>query len=324
MTLRTIILIVFYVFVLFQSGFAQVDSTTLTYNSFIQYVLKHHPVAKQADLQLNRAMIERLAARGGFDPKIQSDWDEKLFDEKDYFRIFRAGIKIPTDYGLTVTGGYENTDGVFLNPENTTDPRGLWSLGIEANVIQGLLIDERRAALQQADVVQKMTTNERLLILNELLYKASLEYFYWQQLFKTQDVIIESVELAQTYFENTKQSFINGDKPAIDTLEAYLVVQDRLLFLQKNSQNLVKSQQQLENYLWLNNIPLALQTGIEPERLTTFTPIITPDLNQMLVAHPMLLEKEYKIESYSIERKLKRVPVQLFRALPVSNTQVLS
>ncbi|MBK7410356.1 MAG: hypothetical protein IPJ40_21235 [Saprospirales bacterium] len=132
------------------AGMAQGDSTILTYREFIGFVWQQHPLARQAELQMDFADAALLSARGAFDPVLSSGWNEKYFDDKHYYRIFDAGFRIPTWYGLSVTGGYENTDGTYLNPENKTDQNGLWTLGVEANLLQGLLIDERRAALQQA------------------------------------------------------------------------------------------------------------------------------------------------------------------------------
>ena len=133
-----------------KQGIAQQDSIVLSYAAFIENILQYHPVARQAALQNDFAAVEKLAAKGRFDPQLAADWNDKYFDKKHYYRIFNAGFQIPTWYGLTLNGSYENTDGVYLNPENTTTNMGLWTLGVEANLLQGLLIDERRAASPQA------------------------------------------------------------------------------------------------------------------------------------------------------------------------------
>lgn len=290
-------------------SFAQTDTTLLTYNQFITNVLNHHPLAKQANLQPDFAAAEMQAARGQFDPQLSSNWNDKYFDKKHYYRIFQAGFRIPTRYGVDFTGGYENTEGVFLNPENKTDKYGLWSAGIEVNVLSGLLMDERRAALQQAEIFQQVATNEQQMMLNELTLSASAAYFYWQNKNATQQVVLTSVALAQTYLNATRLAFFNGDKPAIDTLEAQLIVQDRQLLLQKNAADLAKAQQQLENYLWFENIPLELQpTTIAPPLSTSDLLPNLDDVNviQLTQNNVEVQEKLIKIAQYEVSQRLKR------------------
>ncbi|MEZ4888223.1 MAG: TolC family protein [Chitinophagales bacterium] len=290
------------------SSSAQNDSIVLTYNVFLKNVLAHHPLSQQADLQSDFSEAAWLSAKGKFDPKLSSNWNEKYFADKHYYKIFEAGFQIPTWYGLTIAGGYENTEGVFLNPENKTDKNGLWALGIEANLLQGLRIDERRAALKQAEVFQKAAENERKMMLNELLFAASQAYFNWQLVFNTQQIIEGGRVLAEEYLEATRQLFRNGDKPAIDTLEAFLIVQDRVNQLQSNEINLLSTQQQLENFLWYDQVPLELQSSTIPENFneTDFTLPVEVPLMQMMDNHPEILEKELKISQYEIEGVVKR------------------
>ncbi|MCB9282713.1 MAG: TolC family protein [Lewinellaceae bacterium] len=269
---------------------------------------QHHPVAGQAALQREWAAAEMRAARGEFDPVLSSGWNDKYFDGKHYYRIFDAGFQIPTWFGLSVNGGYESADGLYLNPENKTDKNGLWTIGLEANLLQGLLIDDRRAALQQAKVFQQASENERIRILNELLFAATEAYIDWQAAYFTRQIIGDALNVAGEYLEATRQSFINGDKPAIDTLEAYLIVQDRLLQYQSNEIEVIRARQQLENFLWYDQIPLELQPATLPEEMGTenFEIPVSPVVDQILANHPDLLEKDYKIAQYSIEQRLKR------------------
>jgi len=289
--------------------FAQQDSLVLTYDSFIRQVILEHPLAKRAALQNEQAAAIRLKAKGGFDPKLAAGWNNKYFVEKDYYRIFEGKVSVPTKYGFEVVGSYQNTDGVFLNPQNKTDKHGLWALGIEANLIQGLLIDERRLANKQAELFEQQAQNEQQLQLNELLMNASQSYIYWQTAVRTQRIIEASQVVAQTYFEATKQSFINGAKPAIDTLEAYLVVQDRLLLGQKNRQTLVVGRQLVEQYLWTNDEPLFLNEVLVPAPFdsTWQTNLSFSFLtDSLLEQHPVLLDKRLMIQSYELSQRLKR------------------
>ena len=56
----------------------------LSYNEFLGYVKKYHPLVKSAQLEINMAQANLMMARGGFDPKIEADFDQKQFKGKDY------------------------------------------------------------------------------------------------------------------------------------------------------------------------------------------------------------------------------------------------
>lgn len=284
------------------------DSTVFTYKSYLENVIRYHPIAKKADLQTKIGAANWLAAKGNLDPKLGFSWNEKDFDEKLYYRQYAGKVKVPTTLGIDVVGGYENTAGEFLNPENKTDKNGLWHLGVEVNLLQGLIVNERKIALEQAKVFQSRTDNERLIILNELLYAASKAYLDWQKYFYFQTVYQENINIANTYFTNTKLSFESGEKTAMDTLEAFILYQDANNAFQKNELSLVAARQNLENYLWLDEKPVVLQAAILPENYQNdfFQP--NPDFNfdTAINTHPLLQTYVYKQSYFELEQRLKR------------------
>lgn len=304
---KRILLSALFFFLIFCAN-AQSDSTVLTYQKFIENILLYHPVANQAELQKDFAKAEMLKARGNFDPVLYSDLNEKQFDKKNYYQIFNAGMQIPSYLGLSLLGNYENTNGDFLNPENTTTNNGLWTIGVEANLLQGMFIDERRAALKQARIYQNATQNERVLMLNELLFSASVAYLNWQMLSEIEAIIQENLTLANNYFNATKEAFLNGSKPAIDTLEAFLIIQDRLNSLQKNQINLQKAKQELENFLWFKSLPLELQANTFPDKMNNNNFAFPLDIliEDLVEQNPQILQKEYKLQAYEIEQKLNK------------------
>lgn len=290
------------------NGNAQTDTTIFSYQEFLINIVRFHPIAKQANLKTDLGQAEWLAAKGNLDPVLTSNWSEKKFDKKRYYRQFQGKLKIPTVLGIDFVGGYENTEGVFLNPENTTDKYGLWNVGVEVNLLQGLWINERRTALRQAKIYQNIAENERQILLNELLYAASLAYLDWQKNYYAQQVIIESIELAETYLENTKQSFFGGEKTAMDTLEALLIYQDALTKSQFYEGKRLKAQQNLENFLWFNDLPLILETTVKPVNyeVPIFEIIPNPNVENLLINHPAINEKINKQAYFEVEQRLKR------------------
>ena len=149
------------------------EPSVLTPDDLIRLVLTRHPVARQADLQIRRGAATRLAARGGFDPKLYADLDQKYFDDKSYFSHLEGGMKVPAWFGAEVKAGFEQYSGSYLNPERTVPAGGLVAAGVNLSLGQGLWIDQRRATLFTARLYQQATVVERQLILNDLLFDAT-------------------------------------------------------------------------------------------------------------------------------------------------------
>ncbi|MEY4351108.1 MAG: hypothetical protein RL078_1175, partial [Bacteroidota bacterium] len=147
--------------------------------AFLLTVLEQHPLAKQANLIPEFAETYVLKARGGFDPKINYDLSQKYYGDKLYYSLSDAQLKVPTWYGLSLKTGLEQNRGTYLDPQGATPTNGLWYGGIEANLGNGLFIDERRAELQKATIFQQSSQLEKRLALNELLFEAGYAYWNW-------------------------------------------------------------------------------------------------------------------------------------------------
>ena len=287
---------------------AQSPDSIFSLEEFLTSVQLHHPIALQAGLLTERARAELLFARGFLDPVVTADWDQKNFDDKLYWQTYRGKLTVPTALGIDLVAGYEQTTGQFLNPEQNTSERGLWNVGLEAEVLQGLIVNERRIALDRANVIQELNENQRQAAINELLYDAGKAYVEWQKFFYYGEVLDSNFILADNYFEATKSSFEAGEYTAMDTLEAFIQLQDAVTMLQKNANELVKARQTMENYLWFNGTPLELQPGIQPSPLPPGVPLIDIDPSISLVArNPEILAFLNEQEILQIEQRLKRV-----------------
>ena len=243
---------IFFVLFLFSfKTFAQPKAgSEFTYDEYLGYVKKNHPLVKQANLEISQAQAALMQARGGFDPKIEVDFSKKQFKDKEYYSILNSSFKIPTWYGIEVKAGFENDSGIFLNPENTLPNQGLASLGISVPIGQGLFINQRMADLRKAKISLNLSQNQRKLEAIVVLYDASVSYFNWKRNFK-------EVQLYQTYLKNAELRFkgirsliSNGDKPAIDSVEAKIIVRNRSLNLEESQLKLNKAKLELANFLW--------------------------------------------------------------------------
>jgi len=294
------------------SVWSQNTSKELTYNEFLGFVKKYHPLVKSANLEINQAQANLMMARGGFDPKIEVDFEQKKFKDNQYYSILNSSFKIPTWYGVEIKAGFDNNEGIYLNPENTVPNQGLTSLGISVPLGQGLFINQRMADLRKAKIQVKLSQAERNLMAVSVLYDASVAYFNWKRNYN-------EVTLYQTYLNNANiryqgiaKSIEQGDKPAIDSVEAGIIVRNRKLSLEESQLKLAKAKLELANFLWLeNNVPLELQDDIIPEEnlvLTIKETLRTNDLmldNPSLENHPKINALEQKIEMLDVERKLK-------------------
>ncbi|MFZ4105902.1 TolC family protein [Flavobacterium sp.] len=284
----------------------------LSYNEFLGYVKKYHPLVKSANLQINNAQANLMMARGAFDPKIEVDFDKKQFKDNTYYSILNSNFKIPTWYGVEVKAGFDNNEGVYLNPQNTLPNKGLTSLGIKLPLGQGLLINQRMADLQKAKIQLQWSQAERKLQSIEVLYAASIAYFNWKLNYSQVQLYKNYLKNAEVRYNGVSNLIKNGDKPEIDSIEAGIVVRNRKLNLEDSQLKLAKSKLELSNYLWLeNNVPLEIQESIIPEDQLGMTIQETLKTNDLIVPntaienHPKINALQSKIAILEVERKLK-------------------
>jgi outer membrane protein len=273
-------------------------------NHFFELVKANHPIAQQAGLLDNMAIENLKVAKAGFDPKIRSDWERKQFNDKQYYSVWKSGVNLPTWYGLEVDAGYDIASGEFLNPENYLPKQGVGYLGVSANVLQGLIIDERRANLQLANIEIDATNIQQQLIINELLYQSGKAYWDWVFASNQLATYSEALVLARQRYQIIKENYQIGEVAGIDTLKAILQVQMREIEYSEAQNNLQNSIANLSNYLWQNGEPSLLQLNTAAPNLKRLSPNV-PKIN-FNENHPELLKVEYKLASLKVEGQLKK------------------
>lgn len=308
--MRFLIIILFIALPWFSLGQEQ---KILQQDQLLWFVENFHPISKQGKLLLNKGEGYVRKARGAFDPYLHSDFSQKQFEGKEYYGILNGGLKVPTWYGVELKTGFEQNDGLFLNPENTVPANGLWYAGISVPLAQGFLLDNRRASLKQAQLFAESTEAEQRKLLNDLYFDAIQHYWKWVETWNRYQVYEESLLLAKVRFEGVRQSFFQGDKPAIDTLEAFIQVQNRQMSLRQFEILYQKSSLDLSNFLWFEkNTPLEITDSLRPPtfqeiNLANFrTNFVLQDLLvQVSEQHPELQLYEYKLASMDVEKRLK-------------------
>jgi outer membrane protein TolC len=288
--------------------------TPLSYQEYLLRVTQNHPTAQRANLLNDLAAEQIRVAKGNFDPKLNSDWQAKRYNDKIYYSQFDAELKIPMYFGADLKIGYQLADGYNLNPADNLPLTGLAAVGISLPLLQGLKIDDRRAALQQARLLKDMNQNERYLTLNDLLFGAALAYWDWIEAYQHLQIAKEALRLSQLRLIDLKNTVLQGERPAIDTIEARLIVQERRLQLQETTMEYDLSKINLNNFLWQ-----AQEQQSSNQANSDFLPIIADtsiialpnpsntsnDWATMIDSHPILTAYRYKSNSLDIERQLK-------------------
>jgi outer membrane protein TolC len=284
----------------------------LTLDAYLGYVKQFHPLVKQANIEVSQAQSEIIASRGGFDPKIEVDYENKQFKSTEYYDLLTTTFKIPTWYGVEIKAGFDRMEGDFLNPQNTTPDNGLAKLGISVPLGQGLLINDRMADLKKAKIFVNLSKAERDLEVANILYLASNSYFNWYRNYN-------EYKLYQTFLKNATIRYDGiiglidaGDRPAIDSVEAGILVKSRKLNLEQARLKLVKSKLELSNFLWFeNNLPLELQDFITPESALEKSIENTLRTNGLLLAtidfenHPKIKSLQNKVSILEVDKRLK-------------------
>lgn len=283
----------------------------LNFTEYLAFVKQYHPMARQADLHLEMGEAELLRARGAFDPKLEVDYASKEFKGTEYYDILNSTFKIPTWYGLELKAGFEQNEGVYLNPERTVPPEGLFSAGVSLSAAQGLVMDKRRAALRVARAYRDQTAAEMDLMVSEVLFEAAVAYWNWARLYRELEIYKEFVSNARERYRGVSRGAAIGEIAAIDTVEGGIVLQDRLLQLEQTRIKLLKQKLEVSNFLWLeNNVPVELQPGTIPEidleKRNSFGEGIEEVLQKYsFEEHPKLRALRAKLEAMRTERRLK-------------------
>ncbi len=284
---------------------------TLEWENVRRQVLQNHPVSRQADLFLQQADYAVLRAKGGFDPKAYVDYYTKNFKDKTYFQYTESGVKLPSFAGFEFKAAYNLASGYYLNSESTLPENGQASLGFTWSLGQGLLTDERRTVLRQAQISTQAASAERDLLRNDLLLDAAKAYWTWVVADNQYNIFNSALQQARIRHDALRESFRQGDKPAVDTIETYIQVQNRQLDVNFAAVDLQNAALGLQNFLWEEGqaAPRAVPTGnaVALENMATSTALADREslLNAALSRHPELRLYQAKLQNLGVERRLK-------------------
>lgn len=267
-------------------------------------IKKFHPVARQAGIEVQIAKAEITASRGAFDPEWSAGNNRKEWDGTTYYNQQTTELKIPTWYGIDVYAGRENITGSRLNPEET---KGTVSyIGFSVPIVQNLVMDKRRAALMQAKNLHQLSEVQRRMVINDLLQDALRTYWDWWEQYHIHLLLKAALQNAEKRLAMVKSAYLLGDRPAIDTLEAFTQVQSFQISVSGVYAEFLKAHLQLSAFLWTENgRQFELPATIIPQDFKPAKPFSLDELLHTANSHPEFTQYRYKLKGLEIEKRLR-------------------
>ena len=299
-----------YLFMVFFFLSTRSYSQELTLTEYLNWVLAEHPLAEKARLNPQMRNAQYLQVKGLFDPLLESKFKNKFFKGTEYYSTSNTTLTYNTPYAIGLVGHFDVNSGNYVNPTDYTSNGGLLALGVSVPLLKGLVIDERRMAKKRAEVMLEAGNLEQQLAINELLGQSVQLYSDWYFAVRKNNIIDSLVSTSERRFFAVRSRYFGGDRSAIDTLEAYVQNQNRLLQFQESKLEVIKSRIALVAFLEFNN----------DNRVAILNETVSPTLNfknelapfrsgsflyTKLEEHPELALYANKGESLRIEEKWK-------------------
>ncbi len=264
----------------------------------IAWVLKKHPLAMAAKAVELRGPAALQGARGGFDPTIVGSYDYKDFKGTEYFQYSDVGVTWQSPLALKVEAGHQFAEGVFLNPDQTVPDAGQAYVSLKLPVLQGLMTDKYRVGVKQGEVAIERNKAAAEIIRNELRYDLAVAYTNWAYAITVLNIYEETEGLIADRLQNTLGLYQQGDKPAVDTLEARIALFNQQLTTRQASVDAQVAEQELRAIFW------ELPEGAMPSDDALFISI--PDQLGPVSNNPELAELRASFADLQLERTLKR------------------
>lgn len=296
----------FIIFILMSFGPLAWTQQVLDLDTFLGYVKSNHPYLKQANIKLSESEAKLLKQRGAFDPKFAFEKKGKTFKGMTYYETQNTKLTIPTLYGMSLETGVQTAAGAFLNPENQLTGELLFGVGASFELGRGLLSNPRQTALKQAKLYTQQAQEENALQINSILTAAVHSYLEWYKAFRVFAMYDQFVTNAAFRFEGVKKRMAAGDLAVIDTTEARIAYNQRLLSKENARMELRKKALKASNYLWIDEQAVVIRESFQPALdLKEFLQQFVPD-SFSLEQHPKLQMLRYKKEQLKLEKRLQR------------------
>ncbi len=224
------------------NGLAQVPTT---FDSFVTRIKKEHPLALRAGNDKAYGQYLQKAARGNFDPRLSASFENKYFTGTDYYAVGNAELKQPLYTSQYLKAGYLFGQGPYVNPQDYTPVAGLPYLGLQVSLLQGMMLDKNRAELIKGRHYADYYSASERVQLNDLLFQSTLTYADYLYAKKVYELYEYFNSLARQRLKAVSDLAVIGEKPAVDTIEASIFLQGRVLDRAASELELTKKQNEL-------------------------------------------------------------------------------
>jgi outer membrane protein TolC len=276
-------------------------------------MLEYHPIVKQTQLLSEMAKQEVRLARGAFDPKLETRLNLKEFDNKEYYNKWITSFTVPIWFPIDPKIGIERNTGAYLNNENSlpiADNNKQLFTGISLPLGRGLFTDDRRAAVQQANLFTQMAQAEQIKLINKILLEAAKDYWQWYYAYYNYRLMNQNTAIAQEIFSRVKLNAEFGEASVVDTVQAKITYQQRLVEQQEAYLEFKNTGIKISNYLWDESLsPLQLSDNVAPVLVQTDGELLALTTLEELTLqarqnHPELSKLTIKLNQLEVDRKL--------------------
>ncbi|MCF6311830.1 MAG: TolC family protein [Verrucomicrobiales bacterium] len=209
----------------------------LLFNQLMQAVEADFPLILAALEAGEIASGEMLAAKGGFDLKLNTSAGVNALG---YYQNEMAGVKLeqPLEkFGASLFGGYKLGSGNFAVWDGglRTNSGGEISSGIKLPLLSGRVIDKRRLALWQARISQDRAQPIVLQKKLEVSKKAASAYWKWVAAGKKIEIAKRLLFLAENRHATLESSHKEGEVPRLAITENSRLIVERQSILISSS-----------------------------------------------------------------------------------------
>lgn len=287
------------------------DTIHFSIDVFYRQVAEYHPMVRQARLLSEQARQEIRFARGSFDPKLEASFGTKEFQDKRYFSTLETAVTLPTRSPLQPKVGIERRTGELLDPSEKIPGNEQAFAGVSVQLGRGLLTDERRTVLKQAEQMVNMFEAEQVKLVNKILLDAASAYWNWYYRYRAVLIFDRAATVSQEILEGVKLNFSQGEASVLDTVQSSITNQARQIEKQEARLQLNNARIALSNFLWTDdNAPVMLSPNASPLLPTAYTLGAEEELTMLSERarenHPELVKLRTKLEILELDQRLAR------------------
>lgn len=287
------------------------NTTSINYTTYINTIIANNLMAKKANNEATYGALQLKAAQGNFDPTLNFNYNNKFYNNENYFSVLSTEVKQQLYTAQYIKAGYTYGVGDNINPENKTYTQGQPYLGVELGLLQGLSIDKKRAEVIKAKEYVNYYNAEKNIQLNIVLNESIMRYMDWLYAQKMLSVNEQFMQTSLERVQGITKLAQAGEKAYIDTIEATLLVQARKLEVDASRIELQKTNNDINFYI--NSVPNA----------TANTITTTDDLDMYFNKAQQAFNASYSVETpinpilvkYNALSKVLAVNVKLQREL---------